>query len=809
MTAPAVAGPAEDSAAFLACLAWRLTDPALVHAGRTSLEPPRDERDRIARLLQQPPGGLDPAFARDLVEYSFDLVSDGCELHGLGRIAEATVALQDGTPRARPGDARRLTQRALDSDALVLWHRAASPPPPGGLSNAARLDWPPVLPFTRGPFDRVLSQPLAETHLHLAGALPPSLFWARVLRELVPVHQVLPEGLLDAGRHETWTARLRRAVALLEHLGRCRGDPLPRSDQSVAPLRLEALLRRLTPFDRPGRTAFVESPTTTGSAVLADLLAERQILWFHLWECRQAPHDRGRAESLIEYLRIKNAFHQALLLARGSRGLRRFSETRARRRFVLRAAGTARRRARILAAIERRQVHQLVELCLREAAPGIPRYLLSSSPSLDLEIRVSLPPRRALRATLQAWLGGVRDALAEVLPPPRGGPCTREHHRRTGHRSPCPPPPLRVGFVVHLKRREQARRRGPEPDPQAGRLADILDGCPALRPFFVGLDVASDELSAPPRAFIRTYRELRRRLDHEAGSGGSPPVRLGFTYHVGEDFRDLLTGIRHVDEAACLLDLREGDRLGHALALGWPPEDFYRRRASAFPTRGEHALDLLWSWIVLRDGCEDDRSHGVEARRLLERQVTGRHDLEAVARRAVVVATDSASEHALLAALDITGRPADAPVELARDSRWLGLVDRTQQAVRQRVARRNLVLETCPTSNLLIGAFRSYADLPCLHLCRHGLPDAGGPVADLPLSLNTDNPGLLQTTLHNEYASVGQALLDQRQPLRAVQLWLDEARQVGLASSFIPPWAPSGVALRDTIDDFLSGTPER
>jgi adenosine deaminase len=74
-----------------------------------------------------------------------------------------------------------------------------------------------------------------------------------------------------------------------------------------------------------------------------------------------------------------------------------------------------------------------------------------------------------------------------------------------------------------------------------------------------GVDVARNELYTPPEVFAPLYRFLRRN-----GIGN-------FTYHVGEDFVHLLSGIRAVYEAIIFLDLRSGNRIGHATAIGIDP----------------------------------------------------------------------------------------------------------------------------------------------------------------------------------------------------------------------------------------------
>lgn len=77
---------------------------------------------------------------------------------------------------------------------------------------------------------------------------------------------------------------------------------------------------------------------------------------------------------------------------------------------------------------------------------------------------------------------------------------------------------------------------------------------PKFSRYLSGIDAASNELVTPPAVFGPAYRYLRKNgINH-------------FTYHVGEDFVHLLSGLRSIFEAVEFLDLRQGDRIGHGTA---------------------------------------------------------------------------------------------------------------------------------------------------------------------------------------------------------------------------------------------------
>ncbi|WP_430247790.1 hypothetical protein ACIH2S_17325 [Providencia sp. PAZ2] len=114
-------------------------------------------------------------------------------------------------------------------------------------------------------------------------------------------------------------------------------------------------------------------------------------------------------------------------------------------------------------------------------------------------------------------------------------------------------------------------------------LFELLNNNPKLRNIITGIDAAANELEAPPEVFAELYRYCRRNdIRH-------------FTYHVGEDFEHLLNGIRAVYEAITFLDLKNGDRLGHATAIGISPKFWINQMPdSLFLTQGSWLENLLF-----------------------------------------------------------------------------------------------------------------------------------------------------------------------------------------------------------------------
>lgn len=113
--------------------------------------------------------------------------------------------------------------------------------------------------------------------------------------------------------------------------------------------------------------------------------------------------------------------------------------------------------------------------------------------------------------------------------------------------------------------------------------------------WFRGLDVAGDENDLRIEWFAPILRWLRlgfmSRPDGERASSG-----FHLSIHAGEDYAHPLSGMRHVDETVRFCEMRDGDRLGHALALGIDPAQWVARQGEMMVPLDEHLDNLVWLW---------------------------------------------------------------------------------------------------------------------------------------------------------------------------------------------------------------------
>lgn len=173
------------------------------------------------------------------------------------------------------------------------------------------------------------------------------------------------------------------------------------------------------------------------------------------------------------------------------------------------------------------------------------------------------------------------------------------------------------GIEMNICRRHKMRNNIRR---QALAIAGMRLKYPAEASRVLGIDACSEEIGCRPELFGQAYRFLKNMreinydytnyssgnsIDPESGreiyarSDGMQALRA--TFHVGEDFTDIVDGMRAIDEAIYYLNLSYGDRLGHALAIGIPPDEWYGfKRRRVLITRQDHLDNLVWLYQKIR-----------------------------------------------------------------------------------------------------------------------------------------------------------------------------------------------------------------
>ncbi|MDP2608504.1 MULTISPECIES: adenosine deaminase [unclassified Oceanobacter] len=317
---------------------------------------------------------------------------------------------------------------------------------------------------------------------------------------------------------------------------------------------------------------------------------------------------------------------------------------------------------------------------------------------------------------------------------------------------------------------------------RAAILMELLQHDPRLTRWVRGIDAAANEMHAPPEVFAPLFRVLSRAgISH-------------ITYHVGEDFPHLISGVRSIDDAIRFLPLRNGDRLGHCTAIGITPAIWKRSLPPKLAiTKETRLLDLVFIWRELKNHPELLRyAHDAAMQAVqLAQEVFGlEEEISITTLDQLFNLRDLLPEaEGLLGEIDGPLQPASLwteehervheclrltymkrPLRLYKE--WLRSteireqrqeyidVDMTalpdnalivlQQAVMAKLAQKNIAIECPPTSNTRISQYRDVSEH---HIFRWmGLPgEAIDGDISMSICLGSDDPGVFAADLKSEF----------------------------------------------------------
>lgn len=349
----------------------------------------------------------------------------------------------------------------------------------------------------------------------------------------------------------------------------------------------------------------------------------------------------------------------------------------------------------------------------------------------------------------------------------------------------------------------------------------------------VGIDTANYELNVRPEIFGPSFRWQRK----EIGEKNS----FGITYHAGEDFTTIANGLRAMDEVIEFLDYRRGDRFGHGLALGLDIDKYFKKKRKRILSNVEEYLDdIVWMYYLIQEHHSDN-----EVKKFLLSNEISSNDilsfLQGEFNREVVKYNfnDSFSMYDFYCAYmlrgddpelyieDVGNKPYDKLVydfdyrlnyhnkkhrQAFENSRarnlyfqyhysekykrmhrqtisfevseiYIEAVKLVQFILRLKIFRKEISIESNPTSNRKISFISKYIDLPLIELNSMFIkPDSK---YNLPISINTDDSAIFQTDLSLEYAYVVAALLREGYDIESVYQYIEYLVKMSKIQSFI------------------------
>lgn len=369
-------------------------------------------------------------------------------------------------------------------------------------------------------------------------------------------------------------------------------------------------------------------------------------------------------------------------------------------------------------------------------------------------------------------------------------------------------------------------------------IKNVLYKCEGLSKFVVGIDGASDENAAEPWVFAPIYDYARDGKDLLQTKERTPLNHLGFTFHVGEDFRHVITGLRRIDEVIEHFRYHAADRIGHGIALGVDLRKWQKNHPVVILPRIEYLENLLWIWGIYKerklvtgvDGFLERRIMQVandiylamegitvyelwkayrakfketiipyefscsksvnQCNDILEKEITGSYTS-----RLFCCETDERNAYCwnseklgLTYHCKVYRERMLEPISVSTDEFNLDTLGDIQSIIRKKISREGIIVETNPTSNRAIGEIDDIFEHYILDLKSKTFAESNEDSCvenNLIVTVNTDDPSVFQTSLSSEFSYLYYALLDKGYAKRDVLEWIEEVRSNGMSSSFI------------------------
>lgn len=376
----------------------------------------------------------------------------------------------------------------------------------------------------------------------------------------------------------------------------------------------------------------------------------------------------------------------------------------------------------------------------------------------------------------------------------------------------------------------------------ADELVRFRDEYPKEAARVLGIDACSQEIGCRPEVFAPVFRQLTNHVVYDSLFGNVRQWKI--TYHVGEDWLDAVDGLRAIDEAVLFLNMKNGDRLGHAMVLGLNIRKWYEKKRNGICIPLQDYLDnVVWLYHKLIEfdipccealkgslNSEYDRCFKKLYQKYMKEKVL-HYDINTYyaawklrgdqpllykngtyenthhffgpywvneemesgweLRKEKSVALLMYYYHYSSEVRCVGSRVEDIKVPQI----YVDGVEKVQKAMQQFIAQKGISVETNPSSNYVISTMDKYEEHPISELYNIGLTwdkDEVQHCAQIHVSINTDDKGVFHTSLENEYALMACAMEQmkdehgkQKYQKQMVYQWLDHIRENGNQQSFL------------------------
>lgn len=371
---------------------------------------------------------------------------------------------------------------------------------------------------------------------------------------------------------------------------------------------------------------------------------------------------------------------------------------------------------------------------------------------------------------------------------------------------------------------------------QSKCLARSLETSNYFRQRVKGIDACNNEFFCRPEVFGQCFRFLSQFHVNKTGLKEQIPIEIFKTFHVGEDFLDITDGLRAIDEAILFCNLNNGSRLGHATVLGIDVDAYYQNKDRIIMTKQDFIDNIFWLFgkaeelnVNLKDFpcCNKlksvcyrvfnevygDISNGIDSIQYFSSWKIRGDNPERYTRQGTIKEKIITNKYDFFE-LNTWVRDGNRTKEAIRlfyayhynpyvkkcskemfdfkiVSDYVKLVKEIQMKMRFEIARKGIFIECNPTSNYLIAGLKRYENHPIITFYNDELINGNDKsCAQINVSINTDDQGVFDTSLENEYALMAYALENSRDrngllyTPNKVYKWIDRVRKMGIEQKF-------------------------
>ncbi len=352
-----------------------------------------------------------------------------------------------------------------------------------------------------------------------------------------------------------------------------------------------------------------------------------------------------------------------------------------------------------------------------------------------------------------------------------------------------------------------------------------------LSKYLVGIDAASLENSTPVWVFAPIYEKARDSTIDSIGKNlrdGGYMQSLGFTFHAGEDFRHILSGLRRIDEAVEYLKFHAGDRIGHGIALGICAREWKKQNPVIIIPQIEALENYLWAYDTLSKNYSNFQATILSymEKKILElaRNIYGNGknlmintlvlayqslfqknydeivldvteiDKKICSKLCLDDKKDIIWDIELLVAAKHCKRflkEMEKPIHYEITEQDLLIIEGLQEIVMQRLGKQGIIVEINPSSNMAIADIDVFGKNQFYQLNK--VFDKHNVIT----CINSDDPSVFNTNVSNELAYIYYGMLEQDISRETALLWIDRIRENGINSSFIRHNEPDEVLLKE------------